>query len=21
MCGHDIKWNDNPFRSFCSERC
>jgi endogenous inhibitor of DNA gyrase (YacG/DUF329 family) len=20
-CGHVIKWEDNPFRPFCSERC
>jgi len=21
ICKKEIKWNDNPFRPFCSERC
>ncbi len=21
ICGKEARWNDNPFRPFCSERC
>ncbi|PYP88770.1 MAG: DNA gyrase inhibitor YacG [Blastocatellia bacterium AA13] len=21
ICERDVKWKDNPFRPFCSERC